>query len=89
MLPDTQIRIPEHVLSQKLDNETVLLNVQTGSYFGLTPVASRIWELLKAGEQPKLIPDLLAAEFDASRELVESDLLAFFAMLRGKQLITY
>jgi hypothetical protein len=89
MLPESVIAIPDHVFSQKLDDEMVLLNVQTGAYFGLTAVASRAWELVQDGVRPGLVPALLALEFDAPCDEIERDLEAFFAELREKHLVNY
>ena len=88
-LPHTPGRIPAHVLSQKMDEEMVLLNTETGAYFGLTPVASRAWELLAAGTGPAAMPELLAREFDAAPERIASDLSQFFDVLRARQLVSF
>lgn len=39
--------IPASVLSQEVNGETVLLDLQGEGYFGLTAVGTRIWQLLK------------------------------------------
>jgi hypothetical protein len=38
--------IPENVLSQELNGEVVLLNMDNESYYSLNSVGSRIWQLL-------------------------------------------
>jgi hypothetical protein len=43
-LPDFEI--PENVLSQELNGEVVLLNMDNESYYSLNSVGSRIWQLL-------------------------------------------
>jgi len=40
------IIIPDDVLFRELDGEAVLLNLKTGIYFGLNPVATRMWQLI-------------------------------------------
>ena len=89
MLPTSRITIPPHIYAQKLSDDTVLLNAETGAYFGLTTVASRAWELLAQGAPMNTVPGVLESEFDAPREQIESDLAAFFTALQDKQLIHF
>jgi hypothetical protein len=69
------IAIPDDVLFRELDGEGVLLNLNTGIYFGLNPVATRTWQL--AAEQRSLarVLDALLVEFDVDRDVLAKDLL--------------
>lgn len=40
------LSIPENVLSQELNSEVVLLNMDSEFYYSLNPVGSRMWQLL-------------------------------------------
>lgn len=42
-----RIRVPEQVVFRELENETVLLNLSTGFYFGLDDVGTRMWQALE------------------------------------------
>lgn len=44
---DTLITIPEEVYTQEIGAETILLDTQGGRYFGLDPVGTRMWQLLR------------------------------------------
>lgn len=39
-------RIPDGVLCQELDKESVLLNLHTEQYYSLDPMGTRVWQLL-------------------------------------------
>ena len=57
--------------------ETVMMNVTAGRYYGLNAAASRIWELL---ETPKTIAQLCAQiceEFDVDAQTCEAEVLKF------------
>ena len=81
-------RIPEHVLSRKLDDEMVLLNLDSGEYFGLNDTGTRVWELLADGRSREEVADRLTDEFEVTievatdhvtslcKELLEAGLLA-------------
>lgn len=46
---DDTIRVPPHVLARTVGDETVILDLASGSYFGLDPVGARVWQLLADG----------------------------------------
>ena len=61
-------RIPEHVLSRKLDDEMVLLNLDSGEYFGLNDTGTRVWELLADGRSRQEVINCLTEEFEVAAE---------------------
>lgn len=44
---EQRLRVCSEVLSRELDDETVLLDLASGTYFGLNEVGASIWALLK------------------------------------------
>ena len=87
MLPKTRISIPKDILSQRIDDEMVVLNITTGEYFGLRAESSRAWELLQEDKNPRQVATVLAEEFDATKERIENDLAQFLDDLRRRHLI--
>ena len=81
------LRIANHVVSERLGNETVLLNLQNGVYYGANPVGTRIWELLKAGESWKAISEHLAQEFEVEPQRLQDDLVDFIRTLDQQGLL--
>ena len=84
---DTPITIPKHVLSESLNDETVLLDMSSGLYFGLSPVASRYWQLLGEGATTAAARSTILDEFDVTPEVLDSDLDSLLAELESKKLI--
>ena len=80
-------KIPESVVARQVGEEVVILNLDTGTYFGLDPVGARIWELIGEGETPAQICEVLQAEYDASPERVERDIERLVAALSDEKLI--
>jgi hypothetical protein len=64
--------IPEHVLARKLDDEMVLLNLDSGEYFGLNDTGTRVWELLADGRDRDEVVDCLTEEFEVAAEVASS-----------------
>ena len=65
------------MLSAEIGGEAVMMSIEKGAYFGLNPVATRIWDLI---EQPKSLSELIAAifgEYDVSAEQCEADVREF------------
>jgi hypothetical protein len=71
---DAQVRIPEGILFKELAGDTVLLNLNTGVYFGLDSIGTRIWQLVQAGRSLSQILATLLDEFDVEPARCESDL---------------
>jgi len=81
--------VSDDVVAREVGGEMVLLDLNSGQYFGLDTVGGRIWALLS--ERPhdlKELCDLIEAEFDAPRDRIEADLLALAKELRDQELIS-
>jgi hypothetical protein len=67
----------KQVVQSKIDDEVVMMDIESGFYFGLNSVASVIWELLKDGKTVDELADYLITEYDVNREqcLEETDIL--------------
>ena len=73
---DTQISIPEAIYTQEVDDETILLDVESGKYFGLDPVGTRMWQLLRQHGLLRTVYETILAEYEVTPERLETDLIA-------------
>jgi hypothetical protein len=64
-----------------------LLNLETGVYFGLNAVGSRMWELLVTMKDIDSILECLLGEFDVSGDVLKQDLTNLINTLEEKKLI--
>ena len=83
-----RLTINEAVVYAELDNEAVLLNVETGIYFGLNDIGTRIWKLLEQSSSPEVIVTNLLDEYDVDPVKLRTDVNAFLDQLIDRQLIT-
>ena len=83
----SRIVIPEGVLVRKLQEESVLLNINTESYFGLDEVGTRMWTVLSEAESIAAGMERLLAEYDVDHEKLENDVDEFLTNLVDKKLI--
>jgi hypothetical protein len=81
--PDTLLAPKGETLHAAIsDDESVLMSVEAGRYFGLNAVGIRVWELLV--ERPRTIAGLSEAiceEFEVEAPACEADLTAFVQSL--------
>ena len=82
-----KVTIPTQVMARQVGDETVILDLASGTYFGLDPVGARIWQLMGEGQTLAGICDVMVEEFEVKREALEADLLALVAELKDKGLI--
>lgn len=68
-------------------DETVILHLKSGTYFGLDPLGTRIWALLKEGLAPADICGRIAEEYDTDLETVEADARRFLGDLKAHEII--
>ncbi|MFC1889581.1 PqqD family protein, partial [Thermodesulfobacteriota bacterium] len=67
--------------------ESVILNFQDGTYYGLDPVGALVWKLVQEPRTVAEIQEALLAEFDVERLQCEKDLQAFLLELWGRKLV--
>ncbi len=70
----TSIRARTSVLWQALGEESVLLDADSGTYYGLNAVGTRVWKLIQEPRSLVEVRDVLVLEFDVDPELCERDL---------------
>lgn len=79
--------IPLQVMARKVGKETVILDLETGVYFGLDSIGARIWELLSEGINLAGICDMMQLEFEVDRETLEEDVKRLVQNLKDQGLI--
>lgn len=76
------------IVSSNVDEETVMMSIENGEYFGLNSVGSRMWELIENPIKVDTLIELLLDEFDVSREQCEAETMEFLNHLFEKKLLT-
>ena len=72
---------PAHVLVRYLDNESVLLNLETEQYFGLDETGTRMWQLITASPCIDSAYQELLSEFEVEPELLRVNLTDLLSRL--------
>jgi hypothetical protein len=83
-----RVSIPDGVFAERVGDETVLLELQTGQYFGLNPVATRLWQLLgELGDTTRVL-EVAAREYAVDRDRLTQDLDGLVADLLARRLLS-
>lgn len=83
----SRVTVPEEVLVRELDGESVLLNLNNESYYGLDEVGTRMWALLTSTPTIDAAYDALLAEYEVTPEQLRSDMAALLVQLADNGLI--
>ncbi len=68
-------------VSCDLGGEAAILHLKAGIYYGLDPLGTRIWNLIREPQPVKRIQDTLLSEYEVDPEQCEDDLIAFLKKL--------
>lgn len=72
---DTPVTLIDDLLSSTLGDEKIILDLTTGTYYGLDGVGARVWGLLEESRTGREICNQLEAEYDVDRSTLETDVL--------------
>lgn len=72
---DANVRVPANVVYRDFVNETVVLNLNTGTYHGLNPTAGRMLQAVERAETLREAAAQLATDYAWDLPTVETDLL--------------
>lgn len=75
------------IVQSKMGEEVVMLDMDSGFYFGLNSVASVIWGMLANEIGFEKLIDQLMAQFDVERALCEADTLELLDQMLEKNII--
>lgn len=83
-----RLRIADDVVCRDLAGESVLLNLSTGTYFGLDAVGTRLWHLIAEHGSTALALETLLTEYDVDRPRLQKNVEALIDQLLVKGLLT-
>ena len=74
-------------VSCPLGEESAILNLKNSMYYGINPVGTRIWTLLKEPRSVEQLRDTLLDEYQVDAALCERDLLDLLRKMKSEGLI--
>jgi coenzyme PQQ synthesis protein D (PqqD) len=69
-----KLKIPDDVMFRILGGEAVLLNLASGTYFGLDDVGTRMWQLMSEHRSTEKVIEVMLEEYEVEESLLQRDL---------------
>ena len=82
-----RVAVPDGVLISHLQEESVILNLESERYFGLDDVGTRFLSVLTTSESIEAAYERLRHEYDVDPQVLRSDLLALIENLLDQGLL--
>ena len=78
--------LSKDALFRDLNGEAVILDVDSGTYFGLNAVGTRVWQLIEQHGRLAAVFDELCREYEVAPDKLETDLLELVSRLAEARL---
>ena len=84
---DAIVAAAKGIETADLDGEAVLLDINTGLYYGLSSVGARIMAMLTEPTRISAVVEQLQTEYDVEGDRLRSDILQFLGDMEDRKLI--
>ncbi|MEI9992436.1 MAG: PqqD family protein [Rhizomicrobium sp.] len=75
------------LMTAAVHDETMMMDIEGGKYYGLDDIGSAIWQRLEAPQTFAALIDGLAAEYDAERNVIAADVARLLALMAEHKVI--
>ncbi len=82
-----KVIIPPQVLINQIDGEMVILDLESGTYFGLNPVGAQIWHFLSEGKTLAETCRAMLDKYEVSPDEIERDVVNLTSELLARKLV--
>lgn len=76
-------------VSCRLDEETVLLELRNGNYYGLNSVGTVIWEMIQQPKSVEAVCSAIQEQYSVDSETCSRDVLRVIEELHGAGLVEF
>jgi hypothetical protein len=77
----------DRVMSQQVEGDAVLLDIESGEYFALNDVGGLVWDLCDGSRSVADVAELISAEFEVDKSMALTDALELLESLAGVGLV--
>ena len=84
---DTHLTVPPQVMSRLVGDETVLLDLASGIYFGLDGVGQKIWEAVTEGRSLGEAATAIVNDYEVDETQAQTDVIEFAKDLVARGLL--
>jgi hypothetical protein len=80
--------VSDEVVAREVADQMMLLDLVSGTYFGLDPVGARFWQLLEEGKSATDARGVLLDEYEVAPDVLDADLETLLDTLASNGLVT-
>jgi len=84
---DTLITRNTGLLAAAVHDETVMMDIESGRYYGLDDIGSAIWQRLEAPRRFGTLIDSLVADYDADRAVIAEDVRKLLSIMAEHKVV--
>jgi len=82
-----RVKVPDDILISNLQDESVILNLNSERYFGLDDVGTRMLTALSTSNSIEAAYEVLATEYQVDRAVLRQDMISLIESLLEQGLI--
>lgn len=87
-MPEKFLKVNQRqVIHETFDDEIVIVNLETGSYYSLADTSAAIWKMLVQGSTPAQVQEGITATYDGDRSEITRGVEGFLAQLLADGLV--
>ena len=85
---ESKFVVPPQVMSRLGGEETILMDLSSGIYFGLDGVGKRIWDAIAEGSNLEEVVTVVASEYEVEKDRAQDDVIEFVGELVERGLLS-
>jgi len=78
----------DSLMTASVHDETLMMDIVSGHYYGLDDIGSAIWQRLETPQTFAALIDGLAMKYDAERSVIAADVAELFVLMAEYKVIT-
>ena len=82
-----KVTVSKDAIPKQIGEETVILHLGSGTYFGLDSVGTRIWQLLAENMSLEELCSVMSGEYEVERDRLESEVIRLVSELQTHDLV--
>lgn len=84
---DTKIKVASNIVSRKVQDEEVILQLDSGVYYGLNEVGTEIWHMMKSGKSLRQIITQVSRDYEIPSKRITDDLFTLVKDLKKRKIV--
>jgi len=84
---EQRVSIPDSVMFRELEGESVILDLDSESYFGLDQIGTKMWQAVTEADSIQAAYDVLLEEYEVEADTLRADLSELLDTLLARGLI--